>query len=131
MGLGSSISTPRYTKPHIHSMKGLITALVLLAMVQQGLSIYIVSMSTQQQCFHKHIKRGQFLRGNYVISGYDEDQIEFYVYDEQGKDMVAHKQQTEGDFEFHSNSDQTYQICFLPLDSNKKVISFDFSLPEE
>ena len=45
--------------------------------------------------------------------------------------MVNHEKQSEGVFELKADADQTYRMCWTPMDSAKKVISFDFHLPDE
>lgn len=53
------------------------------------------------------------------------------IYSERGKKLVEIEGEKEGEFSLEAPYDTTYTICFIPTDTKKKYVSFDFGVPDE
>eukprot|EP01016_Furgasonia_blochmanni_P008535 TRINITY_DN13475_c0_g1_i1.p1 TRINITY_DN13475_c0_g1~~TRINITY_DN13475_c0_g1_i1.p1 ORF type:complete len:251 (-),score=56.00 TRINITY_DN13475_c0_g1_i1:46-798(-) len=93
-------------------------------------SIFITLSDQNPVCFWKIGWDGNNMTGSYVVSGYHEDEISFWI--DNPENQTVHKTSRVRDHNFNLPllNYGKYRLCFQALDSTTKVISFDFATSE-
>jgi hypothetical protein len=81
----------------------------------------------REQCFSLTVGKGHSFGGAYLISGKGEEFVMTRVYSPSNKIVYNNTPKTkEGEFKLNSAEGGIYKLCFRPIDSSPKVISFEF-----
>eukprot|EP01016_Furgasonia_blochmanni_P033923 TRINITY_DN3605_c0_g1_i3.p1 TRINITY_DN3605_c0_g1~~TRINITY_DN3605_c0_g1_i3.p1 ORF type:complete len:274 (+),score=65.02 TRINITY_DN3605_c0_g1_i3:36-824(+) len=107
-------------------------AALILALLVLGSKALLVTLApgAEEYCFITSMEKGFNLTGSYVVSGENEEFIQFQIIDQNGDVIVAHLNQRENEFAHEIFEEGKYKLCFELLDYSTKVVSFDFSVFE-
>ena len=71
-------------------MSNILTLIVSLSLLFHSvLTLSVLLTSSEPYCFEVMVKRHFVVKANYMISGLNEDEIEFRAYEEDGKQVFA------------------------------------------
>eukprot|EP00359_Climacostomum_virens_P000144 CAMPEP_0204896228 /NCGR_PEP_ID=MMETSP1397-20131031/38_1 /ASSEMBLY_ACC=CAM_ASM_000891 /TAXON_ID=49980 /ORGANISM="Climacostomum Climacostomum virens, Strain Stock W-24" /LENGTH=164 /DNA_ID=CAMNT_0052063807 /DNA_START=535 /DNA_END=1026 /DNA_ORIENTATION=- len=99
----------------------------LFSLVVGVQSLFFTLEPGKEQCFSLTVGKGHNFGGAYLISGKGEEFVMTRVYSPSNKVLYNNPPKAkEGEFKLNSADGGVHKLCFRPIDSSPKVISFEF-----
>ena len=90
-------------------------------------AVYFSLPGHKEQCFKLTVGKGNKFYGAFIVSGKGDENVITRVFSPDGKvDFQSPRKSREGHFEIVSSNGGDHKLCFKSIDSNKKIISFEF-----
>mmetsp|Transcript_18398 Transcript_18398/g.33093 ORF Transcript_18398/g.33093 Transcript_18398/m.33093 type:complete len:195 (-) Transcript_18398:2887-3471(-) len=100
--------------------------LALLALVAGVHGIFFSLEPALEQCFSLHVVKGHNFSGAFLISGRGEEFVITRVFSPTNKVLYSNPPKAKsGEFKLTGEEAGLHKLCFRPIDSSPKVVSFE------
>lgn len=101
--------------------------LLILAIVTQVQGLFFSLEPGLEQCFSLHVVKGHNFGGAFLISGRGEEFVITRIISPTNKVLYHSPPKSKsGEFKLAGEESGLHKLCFRPIDSSPKVVSFEF-----
>ena len=110
-------------------MKCLLSVALFALLICGGLGITKEMRRFELFCTFKDLKKGDYLLGSYIVSGYNEENMALQVFSPSNEMIHVIEREREGNFQVNITETGEYRACFRNLEKELSYISFEWFAP--